>query len=104
MYFYLLFKNDLMKLSLVIMFVLLSFGSFAQTSPAATEILKTAYAKAKREHKNVILMCHAAWCGCCKKMEASINDSACNKFFADNYVVAYLDVMERPGKESMENA
>jgi hypothetical protein len=48
-------------------------------------------------------MFHASWCGWCKKMTASIGDSTCSKFFDDNYVITYLDVMERPGKEMLEN-
>jgi thioredoxin-related protein len=93
-----------MKPLFVLLFALLSFGSFAQTSPDSSAIvLKAAYAKAQNEHKNVILMFHASWCGWCKKMTASIEDPTCSKFFDDNYVVTYLDVLENKGKESLEN-
>ena len=93
-----------MKSLIVMLFVLISFNSFAQTTPdAADVVLKTAYTKAKTEHKAVLLMFHASWCGWCKKMEASINDSACQKFFDDNYVIVYLDVLERAGKTNLEN-
>jgi thiol-disulfide isomerase/thioredoxin len=95
-----------MKRALTLLLVMLSFGSFAQTTtpqPTADAVLKAAYTQAKNEHKNVILMFHASWCGWCKKMTACIEDPACNKFFNDNYVITYLDVMERPGKENLEN-
>ncbi|SDS07375.1 Thioredoxin-like [Mucilaginibacter mallensis] len=94
-----------MKISLALMFMLLSFGSFAQTTPApATDVLKTAYTKAQNEHKTVLLMFHASWCGWCKKMTASIEDPTCSKFFDDNYIVVYLDVLERDDKKDLENA
>jgi thiol-disulfide isomerase/thioredoxin len=96
--------NLTMKPLFTAMLVLLSFGAFAQTTPdSSSTVLNAAYAKAQTEHKSVLLMFHASWCGWCKKMEASINDPACKKFFDDNYVIVYLDILERPGKENLEN-
>jgi len=93
-----------MKTLFALTLVLVSLGSFAQTAPdPSTTVLNAAYAKAQSEHKNVILMFHASWCGWCKKMEASINDPECQKLFSDNYVIVYLDILERAGKENLEN-
>jgi len=36
-------------------------------------------------------------------MEASLNDPSCKKMFDDNYVIAYRDVQESPGKENLQN-
>lgn len=94
-----------MKAITTLLFVAMSFGAFAQqtTPPPADAVMKEAYAKAKAEHKNVILMFHASWCGWCKKMTACIEDPTCSKFFEDNYVVTYLDILERPEKKALEN-
>ena len=93
-----------MKSLFTAVLVMLSLGTFAQTMPdSSTKVLNAAYAKAHTEHKSVLLIFHASWCGWCKKMEASINDPACKKFFDDNYVIIYLDILERPGKENLEN-
>ena len=73
------------------------------TVPTADEVLKTAYKQAAEQHKNVLLMFHASWCGWCKKMDASLNDSSCKKFFDDNYVIVHLTVFESGSKKKLEN-
>jgi thiol-disulfide isomerase/thioredoxin len=91
-------------LSFAILLLAFSISSSAQETPAATDIvMKQAYAQAKKENKKVLLMFHASWCGWCKKMDASLEDQTCKKFFDDNYVIAHLDVLEQPAKASLEN-
>jgi len=95
-----------MKATIILLFVMLGYGAFAQqatTPQPADAVLKTAYAQAKSQNKNVILMFHASWCGWCKKMTACFEDPTCSQFFNDNYVITYLDVMEHAGKEGLEN-
>jgi thioredoxin-related protein len=76
----------------------------AQTAPLSADILlKNAYGQAGKENKKVFVMFHASWCGWCHKMDASMNDPLCSKFFQDNYVVVHLVVDESKGKENLEN-
>jgi len=81
------------------------YSGHSQSTPPSTEVvLKAAYAQASKEHKNVIVIFHASWCGWCKKMEASLNDPAIKKSFDDNYVITWLTVQENtPEMKKTEN-
>ncbi|MDN5287267.1 MAG: hypothetical protein JWR38_3541 [Mucilaginibacter sp.] len=93
------------KITLLLSLILVvGFSSYAQTTvPSADEVLKQAYAQATTENKKVLLIFHASWCGWCKKMEASLNDPSCKQMIDNNYVIATLDVLERPAKKDLEN-
>ncbi len=71
--------------------------------PSASTVMSRAEVKAKKENKNILLIFHASWCPLCKKMEACLNDPSCKKMFDDNYVIAYLDVLESKDKKKLEN-
>jgi len=92
------------KLQLITLFLLLSVTVQAQTSPSSAEgMLKEAYQQAAKEKKNVLIIFHASWCGWCHKMDSSMNDKSCKKFFNDNYVVRHLVVDESKDKKNLEN-
>jgi len=81
-----------------------SFSAAGQTTAApASELLKVAYQQAAKEKKNVFVIFHASWCGWCHKMDTSMNDPSCKKFFTDNYVIVHLVVDESKGKQHLEN-
>ena len=90
------------KFGLTLLSLLLSVMMQAQT-PSATMVMNEAYAKAKKEKKNVFLIFHASWCGWCHRMGTSMNDASCKKFFDDNYVITHLTVDESPDKKDLEN-
>lgn len=86
-------------------FLFFAMSVQAQTDiPAANIILKKAVTDAGKQNKKVLLIFHASWCGWCHKMDASLNDLACKKFFDDNFVITHITVMESKGKEDFENA
>lgn len=72
-------------------------------APSADQILTEAYQQAAKEKKNVFVMFHASWCGWCHKMDKSMNDPVCKKFFDDNYVIRHLVVDEAKDKKNLEN-
>lgn len=83
---------------------LFSLAVHSQPFPlSAEEILKEAYQTAAKENKNVFIMFHASWCGWCHKMNKSMNDETCKKFFDDNFVIRHLVVNESADKKNLEN-
>jgi thioredoxin-related protein len=93
------------KMLLVLSLLVFSASIIAQQkSVPAKDILATACKKAAEENKKVLLIFHASWCGWCHKMDSSINNPACKKFFTDNYVITHLVVQESAGKKYLENA
>ena len=92
------------KLLLPLFLLAIAINSTAQLAPlSADEIMKEAFIVAKKENKKVFIMFHASWCGWCHKMDASMVDPVCKKFFDDNFVIRHLVVMESKGKENLEN-
>jgi thiol-disulfide isomerase/thioredoxin len=65
--------------------------------------MNEAYQQAKKSDKKILLIFHASWCGWCHKMDSSLNDISCKKYFDDNFVIVHLTVQESKGKEKLEN-
>lgn len=86
------------------LFILTATISAQQKVAPAKEILEANYKTASAENKNILLIFHASWCGWCHKMDSSINDPSCKKFFKDNYIITHLVVHESAGKKQLENA
>jgi thioredoxin-related protein len=89
----------------VFAFVFSATEIYAQKTPlSANEILQEAMQQASKEKKNVLIIFHASWCGWCHKMDSSMNDKSCKKFFIDNFVTRYLVVDESSDKKNLENS
>ena len=93
-------KQILISLSLLFAAVVANAQEPVQTTK---QILNEAYALAAKEDKKVFIMFHASWCGWCHKMDKSMNDESCKKFFDDNFVIRHLVVNESPDKKHLEN-
>ena len=92
------------SLSLILSFLFfINIVNAQQPIESADKILAAAYKQAAKEHKNVIIMFHASWCGWCHRMDASINDETCKKLFSDNYVIVHLTVEESDKNKQLEN-
>ena len=62
----------------------------------ASAILSSAESRATAEHKNVLLVFSASWCGPCKMFEAFLDDPVAGPLMNGSYVVARFDVGEKP--------
>ena len=92
------------RTALLIALSLLSFFGIAQSSPPSVDqIMKEAMQQAVKEKKNILVIFHASWCGWCRKMDSSINDESCRKFFDDSYVIKHLVAYESRDKKGLEN-
>jgi len=85
--------------------LLLAFSATKAQEPvqSAKEILSEAYSLAAKENKKVFIMFHASWCGWCHRMDKSMNDESCKKYFDNNFVVRHLVVNESADKKHLEN-
>ncbi len=93
-----------MKNIFLILLMAVALGATAQPPPpSADEVLQESFRQAARENKKVFIIFHASWCGWCHKMDTSMNDPSCKKFFDDNFVVRHLVVSESKDKRHLEN-
>jgi thiol-disulfide isomerase/thioredoxin len=92
----------------VLFFILIissiSTDVLAQTKlPSAQSIVADACKEAGKQNKKAFIIFHASWCGWCHKMDSSMNDISCKKFFDKNYVVKHITVYEQKDKAYLNN-
>lgn len=75
----------------------------APATASADQILTHAKSQAAAEHKNLLLVFSASWCGPCHLFEAFLQDHATGPIIDKNFVVARFDVGERPSDKRHSN-
>lgn len=89
-------------LSLIIIFNFCATTANAQESVSADQMLQKACAQAGKENKKVFIMFTASWCGWCHRMDKSMNDEDCKKYFDDNFLMLHFVVDEFGEKKNLE--
>jgi thiol-disulfide isomerase/thioredoxin len=87
--------------SLLIAAALLGAGPGSGVATAKVS-LKRLEIRAKGEHKNVLVVFHASWCGWCHKLEGLMESPKFKGLFADNYEILTVDVDENGAKKTLE--
>lgn len=65
-------------------------------APAADDLFAQARSEAAQQHKNVLLVFSASWCGPCKFYERFLEDPQMRAITEKAFVVERIDVGERP--------
>jgi uncharacterized protein YyaL (SSP411 family) len=69
----------------------------ATALPSASQVMAEAKTKAAAEHKNILLVFSASWCGPCHMFDAFLRDPSTGPIMERNFVIEHLDVGEKPG-------
>jgi len=88
------------QLSLAAVFAfatLLSVAAPASAQETAGDLFARAKAEAKAEHKNVLAVFSASWCGPCKLYESFLDDPQMKAITEKAFVIQRFDVGEHPG-------
>jgi thiol-disulfide isomerase/thioredoxin len=89
-----------MKSTLLLLAAVFALGlpaSAQPTLPSADAVMTQAKTRAAAEHKNILLVFSASWCGPCKMFEAFLDDPKAGPIMNKYFVTARLDVGEKPG-------
>ena len=72
--------------------------------PSADAVMAQAKTQAAAEHKNILLVFSASWCGPCKMFEAFLDDPNAGPIMSKYFVAARLDVGEKPDDKRHSNS
>lgn len=70
---------------------------------AANIVVDQACKRAANEHKSVMLIYHASWCGWCKKLDSVLDKPAVKAIVDKYFVVTHLTVLESDAHKAEEN-
>jgi thiol-disulfide isomerase/thioredoxin len=88
--------RPVLRTSAIAALLLLSTPLIAHAEPTAGEILSQARTTAAAQHKNILLVFSASWCGPCHMFEHFVADPAIAPIMNKAFVIATLDVGENP--------
>jgi len=72
--------------------------------PSADDVMAKAEASAAASHKNIMLVFSASWCGPCRLYEALLKDPKTGPIIDQYFVIANLDVGEKPNDHRHANS
>lgn len=87
---------------LLVLSLMVMNKGMAQQSPSAAQLLKQSQKVAKAEHKKIMVIFTASWCGWCKKLKASMANDSCAAYFKKNFIVQDFVVLERKEMKQLE--
>ena len=94
-------RNAILRLTAPLLFGLTLHA--AEAPPPASEILDHAKTAAVAEHKAILLIFHASWCGYCKRFDQFLESPGIEPVVDKYFVIARLTVQEREDKQDLNN-
>lgn len=89
--------KSLSRVVLVVLTSALATSSFAAPPATADDLFAQAKAEARQQHKHILLVFSASWCGPCKLYERFLEDPQMKPITEKAFVIERIDVGERPG-------
>lgn len=92
------------KLLLISALLLSLAGSALADAPAAAPtLLANAVKTAKAEHKGVLVLFHASWCGWCKQLDKTMETPEFKSVLDKDFVIVRVTVLENDAHKADEN-
>lgn len=77
--------------------------AYAQQPPSAAALLDEAKAEAAKDHRDIVVIFHASWCGWCKQLDKFIGSPDVTPIVGKYFVQARITVQERDEMKALNN-